>query len=69
MYNFLLICVIGIPLAMLITSFGVTGSSLPRDQIGYWACKIVTGIPEGIPIIGGSVVQNLRGGLSVGPLT
>ncbi|PPR80325.1 hypothetical protein GOBAR_AA40388 [Gossypium barbadense] len=28
--------------------FGVTGYSLPRDQIGYWAVKIVTGIPEAI---------------------
>jgi quinol-cytochrome oxidoreductase complex cytochrome b subunit len=30
--------------------FGVTGYSLPRDQIGYWAVKIVTGVPEAIPV-------------------
>ncbi|KAK8980570.1 hypothetical protein V6N11_063170 [Hibiscus sabdariffa] len=28
------------------------GYSLPRDQIGYWAVKIVTGVPEAIPVIG-----------------
>ncbi|KAK7321985.1 hypothetical protein VNO80_35257 [Phaseolus coccineus] len=37
------------------TSFGVTGYSLPWDQIGYWAVKIVTGVPEAIPVIGSSL--------------
>ncbi|EYU45774.1 hypothetical protein MIMGU_mgv11b019259mg [Erythranthe guttata] len=32
----------GVVLAVLTTSFGVTGYSLPRDQIGYWAVKIIT---------------------------
>ncbi|KAJ1682981.1 hypothetical protein LUZ63_021792 [Rhynchospora breviuscula] len=36
-------------LAVLTASFGVTGYSLPWDQIGYWAVKIVTGVPEAIP--------------------
>ena len=27
-------------------AFGVTGYSLPWDRIGYWACKIVTSVPE-----------------------
>jgi quinol-cytochrome oxidoreductase complex cytochrome b subunit len=31
-------------LAVLTASFGVTGYSLPWDQIGYWAVKIVTGV-------------------------
>jgi quinol-cytochrome oxidoreductase complex cytochrome b subunit len=30
-----------------------TGYSLPWDQIGYWAVKIVTGVPDAIPVIGG----------------
>ncbi|MFS7910864.1 Cytochrome b6 [Helianthus anomalus] len=34
--------VTGVFLAVLTTSFGVTGYSLPWDQIGYWAVKIVT---------------------------
>jgi hypothetical protein len=33
----------------LTASFGVTGYSLPWDQIGYWAVKIVTGVPDAIP--------------------
>ncbi|KAL9156063.1 hypothetical protein ABFS82_09G048000, partial [Erythranthe guttata] len=44
--------VTGVVLAVLTTSIGVTGYSLPRDQIGYWAVKIVTGVPDAIPVIG-----------------
>ncbi|KAG0447183.1 hypothetical protein HPP92_028416 [Vanilla planifolia] len=32
--------VTGVVLAVLTASFGVTGYSLPRDQIGYWAVKM-----------------------------
>ncbi|KEH17723.1 cytochrome b6-F complex subunit 4 [Medicago truncatula] len=42
--------VTGVVLAVLTASFGVTGYSLPWDQIGYWAVKIVTGVPDAIPI-------------------
>jgi cytochrome b6 len=49
--------------------FGVTGYSLPWDQVGYWACKIVTGVPEAVPIVGTTVVELLRGGQSVGQST
>nr|UPU96366.1 PetB [Arceuthobium blumeri] len=59
----------GLLLAVLTASFGVTGYSLPRDQIGYWAVKIVTGVPESIPIIGSSLVEFLRGSVSVGQYT
>jgi quinol-cytochrome oxidoreductase complex cytochrome b subunit len=41
-------------------SFGVTGYSLPWDQVGYWAVKIVTGVPDAIPVIGPTVVELLR---------
>ncbi|RZC59213.1 hypothetical protein C5167_006517 [Papaver somniferum] len=41
--------VTGVILGVLTASFGVTGYSLPRDQIGYWAVKIVTGVPDAIP--------------------
>lgn len=57
--------VTGVILAVVTVSFGVTGYSLPWDQVGYWACKIVTGVPEAIPIVGGSLVELLRGGTSV----
>ena len=53
----------------LTVSFGVTGYSLPWDQIGYWAVKIVTGVPDAIPVIGSPLVELLRGGVSVGQST
>ncbi|VAI84359.1 unnamed protein product [Triticum turgidum subsp. durum] len=44
--------VTGVVLAILTTSFGVIGYSLHWDQIGYWAVKIVTGVPDAISVIG-----------------
>lgn len=61
--------VTGVVLGVLTASFGVTGYSLPRDQIGYWAVKIVTGVPEAIPVIGSTLVELLRGSASVGQST
>ena len=61
--------VTGVLLASVTVSFGVTGYSLPWDQVGYWACKIVTGVPDAVPIVGGLIVQLLRGGVSVGQST
>ncbi|KAM3200913.1 cytochrome b6 [Capsicum annuum] len=61
--------VTGVVLAVLTASFGVTGYSLPRDQIGYWAVKIVTGVPDAIPVIGSPLVELLRGSASVGQST
>ena len=46
-------------------SFGVTGYSFPWDQVGYWASKIVTSVPEAldnlIPAIGKISVRPFRG--------
>lgn len=64
-----LIWITGVILALATVSFSVTGYSLPWDQVGYWACKIVTGVPEAIPIVGELLVQVLRGGVSVGQST
>nr|YP_010312822.1 cytochrome b6 [Christella dentata]YP_010627328.1 cytochrome b6 [Christella acuminata]YP_010627466.1 cytochrome b6 [Christella parasitica]YP_010627535.1 cytochrome b6 [Cyclosorus aridus]ULG04389.1 cytochrome b6 [Christella dentata]WBK27215.1 cytochrome b6 [Christella acuminata]WBK27353.1 cytochrome b6 [Christella parasitica]WBK27422.1 cytochrome b6 [Cyclosorus aridus] len=61
--------VTGVILAVSTVSFGVTGYSLPWDQIGYWAVKIVTGVPEAIPLVGSSLVESLRGSASVGQST
>merc|ERR1712003_329479 len=47
----------------------VTGYSLPWDQVGFWACKIVTGVPAAVPIVGPPLVLVLRGGESVGQST
>ena len=61
--------VTGVLLASVTVAFGVTGYALPWDQVGYWACKIVTGVPEAIPVVGGLIVKLLRGGVSVGQST
>jgi len=61
--------VTGVTLSVVTVSFGVTGYSLPWDQVGYWACKIVTGVPEAIPVVGTLLVEVLRGGPSVGQST
>jgi len=53
-------------MAVLTVSFGVTGYSLPWDQVGYWAVKIVSGVPEAIPLVGPALVELIRGGVSVG---
>jgi cytochrome b6 len=59
----------GVILSLVTVSFGVTGYSLPWDQVGYWACKIVTGVPDSVPVIGGIIGGFLRGGVSVGQVT
>ena len=59
----------GLILAIITFAFGVTGYSLPWDRIGYWACKIVTSVPETLdnllPGVGKFLVLALRGGISV----
>ena len=68
-----LIWISGVLLALVTVSFGVTGYSLPWDQIGYWACKIITSVPEALDEVvlgvGGALVVALRGGFSVGQTT
>ena len=68
-----LIWITGVLLAVATVSFGVTGYSLPWDQIGYWASNIVTAVPEAldklIPGVGKLLVLVLRGGLSAGQST
>ena len=59
----------GVILALITVTFGVTGYSLPWDQVGYWAVKIVSGVPDAIPVVGGTLVELLRGGQSVGQAT
>ena len=60
-----LIWITGIILAVTTVSFGVSGYSLPWDQVAYWGCKIVTSLPEAldnlIPGIGKISVLTLRG--------
>ncbi len=39
------------------------------DQVGYWALRIVSGVPDAIPMVGSTVVDIIRGGASVGQST
>ncbi len=68
-----LIWITGIILAISTVSFGLTGYSLPWDTVGYWACKIVTSVPEAldnlIPGIGFTSLLILGGGFSVNQST
>jgi cytochrome b6 len=59
----------GVALAVCTVSFGVTGYSLPYDQVGYWALRIVSGVPDCIPLVGQVLVELIRGGPSVGQAT
>ena len=61
--------VTGVVMAVITVSFGVTGYSLPWDQVGYWAVKIVSGVPEAIPLVGPLMVELIRGSVSVGQAT
>jgi cytochrome b6 len=61
--------VTGVVMAVITVSFGVTGYSLPWDQVGYWAVKIVSGVPAAVPVVGDLMVELLRGGESVGQAT
>ena len=50
----------GVGLSICTVSFGVTGYSLPFDQVGYWAIRIVTGVPDSFPVVGPVIVSVLR---------
>lgn len=61
--------VTGVILSVLTVSFGVTGYTLPWDQVGFWAAKIVTQVPGAVPVVGDLVVLLLRGEPGVGQET
>jgi cytochrome b6 len=68
-----LLWVTGVILALLTSTFGVSGYSLPWDQVAYWATKIVTATPEALndlfPSIGTLLILTLRGNKSVNQST
>ncbi|MBP0019320.1 MAG: cytochrome b6 [Cyanobacteria bacterium SBLK] len=61
--------VTGVVLAVITVTFGVTGYSLPWDQVGFWAVNIVSGVPAAIPVVGDQLVELMRGSVSVGQAT
>jgi cytochrome b6 len=68
-----LIWVTGVLLALSTLSFGVSGYSLPWDQTGFWACKILTSTPLALDTLitgfGTLSLLLIRGGFSVGQST
>lgn len=63
----------GALLALIALAFGVSGYSLPWDQIGFWALQIVSAVPETtddfLPGVGSSIVCPIRGAFSIGQET
>ena len=63
----------GALLSFLALSFGVSGYSLPWDEIGFWALQVVSAVPETtddfLPGVGSSIVCPIRGGFSIGQET
>jgi cytochrome b6 len=58
--------VTGVTSAAVTVSFGATGHFFPWDQVGFWACEIVTGVPAAVPTAGPPSVLTLPSGDSVG---
>ena len=61
--------VTGVVMAVITVRFGVTGYSLPWEQIVYWSVKIVSGVPDAIPFVCPFIVELMRGSTSVGQAT
>lgn len=61
--------VIGVLLLLVVMAFGFTGYLLPWDQKGYWATVVGTHIASYVPVIGGYVMELLRGQPEVGVRT
>jgi quinol-cytochrome oxidoreductase complex cytochrome b subunit len=54
--------VTGCFLLFIMLGFGFSGYLLPWNELAFFATKVGTGIPGGIPVIGKSLVRLLRGG-------
>ena len=53
----------------LVMAISLTGYLLPWSQLSYWATTVATNSVGAIPVIGGYLVEFLRGGKLVGPPT
>ena len=61
--------VIGALLFFVVLAFAFTGYLLPWDQKAYWATVVGTNIAGQAPVIGGAVLEFLRGGEQLGAVT
>jgi Cytochrome b subunit of the bc complex len=60
---------VGAVLFFIVLGFAFTGYLLPWDQKAYWATVVGTDIAGSAPVIGGAVVELLRGGQQLGAVT
>lgn len=60
---------IGALLLFIIMGFAFTGYLLPWDQKAYWATVVGTNIAGSAPLIGGNIIELLRGGEALGAVT
>ncbi len=59
----------GVALFLVVMAFGFTGYLLPWDQKAYWATQVGTNMAGTTPVIGGILVDLLRGGSQLGAAT
>lgn len=60
---------VGAGLFVVILGFAFTGYLLPWDQKAYWATVVGTNIAASAPLIGGAMLELLRGGQQLGAVT
>lgn len=60
---------IGAGLFLVVLGFAFTGYLLPWDQKAYWATVVGTNIAGSAPLVGGAVLEFLRGGVQLGAVT
>ncbi len=60
---------VGAGLFFVVLGFAFTGYLLPWDQKAYWATVVGTNIAGSAPLIGGAVLEFLRGGVQLGAVT
>lgn len=53
----------------LVMGMSLTGYLLPWSQLSYWATTVATNSVGAIPIVGGHLIEFLRGGKLIGPPT
>jgi len=61
--------IIGALLLFVVLGFAFTGYLLPWDQKAYWATVVGTNVAGQVPIIGGPLLELLRGGVQLGAVT
>jgi len=64
-----LVWLLGVCLIGIVFGFAFTGYLLPWDQKAYWATVVGTSVAGTVPIVGGLLVNILRGGSELGNLT